>query len=58
MSFPSRERGLKPDHKQFYCCPCKSFPSRERGLKPVYVQNKQHEAGESFPSRERGLKLI
>ena len=44
MSFPSRERGLKP-------------ASRERGLKPVHTPPGRIFSG-SFPSRERGLKLL
>ena len=39
MSFPSRERGLKPGHNQMIRAITLSFPSRERGLKHVIYPN-------------------
>ncbi len=56
LSFPTRERGLKPYKSYNLPGSYLSFPTRERGLKlPVcklYVRLLQ-----SFPTRERGLKL-
>ena len=56
MSFPSRERGLKPTITCATAAIRWSFPSRERGLK-LFDFDPPDAPLMSFPSRERGLKL-
>ena len=55
MSLPSRERGLKLEHKYKISVDAASLPSRERGLKSR-IGVPGCPSSPSLPSRERGLK--